>query len=109
MIVFLVNDTADKQHSKCIKSTKTVKSQSWNGSFNRNQTEVLDVAIDRIAEEHLLHCGREPVQRIEDSRQVHQEQREYIIQITDIPEKNKQCGKNQAHTDIKYHQAYNGV
>ena len=71
--------------------------------------EILDVAVDRVAQKSRLHPGGKAVHGIENGRAVHQKQRKDVIQVIDVPEKDEQRRQHQPHTDVEQNQAGDGV
>ena len=81
MVVLLVDQAADHNHHNRIKGTQDMEGQRRDRTFQYYHTEILDITINRVAQKHLLHQRRITIYRIEDSRQVVEQHRKYIIQI----------------------------
>ena len=76
-----------------------------NNSVYHDHSEILDVAVNRVKQEDLLHFCRKTINGIEDRREVSEQHREDTIEIAGIPEEYIQGGQDHPDPDIEYNQA----
>ena len=66
-----------------------MKRERGNASVQHNKSEIVDVAVDGIAQEEPLHGRRKCINLVEDGGQIHQQHGKNIVQVGDIPKEYK--------------------
>ena len=75
--------------------------RTGNTCVNYNFSEVTYVTVHRVKHEVPLNAFVEPVDAVKDCRQIGKKHTEYIVKISDVPEKDVERGKHHAHADIE--------
>lgn len=105
MVLLLVHQSAQQQRQRRIRRQQQMERRRGNRSLQHDQTHILDRAVHRVNQEQPLDRRRVAVHRVEDRRHVHQQHREHVVQVRNIPEEHEQRRQNQAHADVEDHQA----
>lgn len=80
-----------------------------NISIDHNDTEIFDIAVNRVAEEQPLSSRGKLIHGVKHSRKICQKGQKHIIEVAGVPEENKQRRQNQANSDIKNQQAQHWI
>ena len=73
--------------------------------FERDDTEIFDININRIKQNSFLKPRSHGFDRIEYRRHIHKKHCENIVKVGYIPKKHKQRRKDESYADIEYDQA----
>ncbi len=80
--------------------------QRRNVPIQNDNSEIMDINIDGITQKEPLQHWRKGIDLVEDRTDIVQQNKEHVIEIRYISEKDKQSAQNQTHTDIEYHETY---
>lgn len=109
MVLLFVDQAAHKHRQRRVKQQQQMEFHRGNRAVQHHAADILDRAVHRIAQEDALDHRGIAVHRVEDGRHIHQQHREHVIQVLNIPEEYIQGGQDQAHADVEHHQAEDRV
>ena len=109
MVILLIDPTANPQNEQSVESAKAMVQKVGNAAVNYNETEILYIAENWIAQEQTLDDGRKTVDLVKNRGHVHEQQGKDIVQICDIPKEHEQRRQHKPYADVKNHQTDNGV
>ena len=104
MVAFLVDQSADSKGENGVSHRKQVELQRGDLIVDDHKAEVLDVNVNRIAEEKALHHGGQDVNGIKDGRHIHQKHGEHAPKVLHISEEDEQRGKDKSDAQIEYNE-----
>ena len=91
MVILFVEPQTDSQRYKRIKQTQKMILKRRDIPIQYDDPEIMNIDIDRIAQEDPLNISLERINLIENGTHVIEQDQENIIKISYIPEKHKQC------------------
>ena len=82
--------------------------QRRNVPIQNDNSEIMDINIDGIKQKEPLQHWRKGIDLVEDRTDIVQQNKEHVIEIRYIPEKDKESAQDQTHADIEDHKTHHG-
>lgn len=109
MIILLVHPAAKSQHNRHICKHQQMEPYGRNCRLNDNFPEIADKKVDWVHQKCTLHRIAVLINCVENGGHIHEQHGKHRPQILDVPKKYKKRRQNKTNTNIKQHQAENGI
>ena len=86
-----------------------MKLRGWNPSVQHHNTKIMNISVNRIAQEYSLYFRGKPVNSVKNRRHVHQQKSKHIIKIRRIPEEHIHSGEDKPKPYIKNNKAQDRI
>ena len=104
MVEFFVDERTQKECDKRISDSKRVHFKRGNGSVKNNESEILNIYVNRVEIENVPIFFGKTFNRIEDCRHIHKKHREYAPKILHISEEYEKRREDKSDTDVEYNE-----
>ena len=105
VVVFVIHRCAADQCNGRIAEADGMMPQRRNNALDNGNSEIADVAVDRVEVEERLLQGSKGVQRIENGGHIQKQRGHDAVEVLDVLKEDIQRRKDQTHADVEHQQA----